>query len=426
MKEDGKKYVVHGMRAECTEGSMKNYIITDVGHGVVYQGQPLLNANDHTPQVNLTHFGDCHSKLIYEEAKKAADEKYKADADDGFFAKAGKFLAKTVTKAVLTAKEYFGANKCELDTPLPWMFVNKEHMIDGAPALTIESQCACRYGGIIKIVLEEDENVSLPEDEEFEEIKQELLDTIKNEPWNLSKISQLCIELWGTETGNQIEKDIFSSLQGIISPILAFEYIEEEDYYVTNETYGIQRRFGFADIYDDMGYLLGMDLDTEILVFTPEGSEKEYRLQFWKGAYGSGGAYGSEIGLYARDKVSAEKNPYIEGSKESKFTFYSCVSGDDEIRTKQIIKDAKTEDILLVNDTANYAKEDDHFWNLAIRTDPGYTSDDLVIIDTLYIEDDNMRDAIIREINKNDNLILDKENTKEGKIVVQYGRFKKE
>lgn len=33
---------------------------------------------------------------------------------------------------------------------------------------------------------------------------------------------------------------------------------------------------------------------------------------------------------------------------------------------------------------------------------------------------------IIREINKNDNLILDKENTKEGKIVVQYGRFKKE
>lgn len=165
MKDDGKKYVVYGMKAKCSEGSMENYISTDVGHGVLYQGQPLLNANDHTPQVNLTHFGDCHSKKIYEEAKKQADEKYKADADDGFFEKAGKLLAKTVTKAAISVKENFGANKCELDTPLPWMFVNKEHMIDGAPALTVESQCACRYGGIITIVPEPEEEVTIETEE---------------------------------------------------------------------------------------------------------------------------------------------------------------------------------------------------------------------------------------------------------------------
>ena len=165
MKDDGKKYVVYGMKAKCSEGSMENYISTDVGHGVLYQGQPLLNANDHTPQVNLTHFGDCHSKKIYEEAKKQADEKYKADADDGFFEKAGKLLAKTVTKAAISMKENFCANKCELDTPLPWMFVNKEHMIDGAPALTVESQCACRYGGIITIVPEPEEEVTIETEE---------------------------------------------------------------------------------------------------------------------------------------------------------------------------------------------------------------------------------------------------------------------
>ncbi len=165
MKDDGKKYVVYGMKAKCSEGSMENYISTDVGHGVLYQGQPLLNANDHTPQVNLTHFGDCHSKKIYEEAKKQADEKYKEDADDGFFEKAGKLLAKTVTKAAISVKENFCANKCELDTPLPWMFVNKEHMIDGAPALTVESQCACRYGGIITIVPEPEEEVTIETEE---------------------------------------------------------------------------------------------------------------------------------------------------------------------------------------------------------------------------------------------------------------------
>lgn len=152
MAEEKKDYVVYGMRAKCSEGSMENYISTDVGHGVTYQGQPLLNANDHTKQINLTHFGDCYSKKIYEDAKKQADEKYKADADDGFFAKAGKWLAKTATKAVLTVKEHLGFHKCELDTPLPWIFCNDEHMIDGAPALTMESQCPCRFGGVITIV----------------------------------------------------------------------------------------------------------------------------------------------------------------------------------------------------------------------------------------------------------------------------------
>jgi len=152
MAEESKDYVVYGMRAKCSEGTMENYISTDVGHGVVYQGQPLLNANDHTKQINLTHFGDCNSKKIYEDAKKQIDEKYKADANDGFFSKAFKWYAKTAAKIAITAKEYLTFHKCELDTPLPWMFCNEEHMIDGAPALTMESQCPCRFGGVITIV----------------------------------------------------------------------------------------------------------------------------------------------------------------------------------------------------------------------------------------------------------------------------------
>jgi len=152
MADEGKKYVLHGMYAECSMGTMKNYLNTDVGHGIVYQGQPLLNANDHTPQINLTHFGDCKSRLIFEEAKKQADEKYKSEVGDNFFQRAGKAIARRATKASLTLQEYLGTNKCQLDTPLPWRFCNDEHMIDGAPALTIDSVCPCRYGGIIKIV----------------------------------------------------------------------------------------------------------------------------------------------------------------------------------------------------------------------------------------------------------------------------------
>jgi hypothetical protein len=150
--EEKKIYIVSGMMAKCSEGSMENYLSTDTGHGIVYQGQPVLNANDHVKGVNLTHFGDCHSKAIYEQAKKDADEKYKAEEGDGFFTKLEKWRLKTVTKLAISFKEHLSFNKCELDTPLPWIFVSKDHMIDGAPALTIDSQCTCRYGGTISIV----------------------------------------------------------------------------------------------------------------------------------------------------------------------------------------------------------------------------------------------------------------------------------
>lgn len=162
MSEEGRDYVVYGMRARCSEGTMDNYISTDTGHGVVYQGCPLLNANDHTVQVNLTHFGDCNSKKIYEDAKKQVDEKYASEAGEGFFTKAAKWAVRTVMKVNISVKEHFFFHKCELDTPLPWIFVNEEHMIDGAPALTIDSRCACRFGGIITIVPPE------PETEEVE------------------------------------------------------------------------------------------------------------------------------------------------------------------------------------------------------------------------------------------------------------------
>lgn len=179
MEGEKKKYVVYGMRAKCSQGTMENYISTDVGHGVVYQGQPLLNANDHVKGVNLTHFGDCNSKKVYEEAKKEIDEKLKAKEGDGFLAKAGKWIAKEAMKASITMEEYLTFNKCELNTPTPWIFINEEHMIDGAPALTIESRCACMLGGIITIAVEEneEENVELEQvDDKVAEYEEMLME----------------------------------------------------------------------------------------------------------------------------------------------------------------------------------------------------------------------------------------------------------
>lgn len=171
-----KIYVVRSMKAKCSEGTMENYLNVVHGHGVLYQGEPLLNANDHYKGDNLTHFGDCNSKKIFEDAKKQADEKYKAEEGDGFFTRLGKGIAKGITKAAITVKSLM-FNKCELETPNPWIFTNEEYIVDGAPALTMESQCACLYGGIISIVeqLEEVPVEELPEQEEPESTLPDLL-----------------------------------------------------------------------------------------------------------------------------------------------------------------------------------------------------------------------------------------------------------
>ncbi len=440
--EEGKKYVVYGMRLKCDQGTMENYLSTDVGHGVVYQGQPVMNANDHEQGIHLTHFGDCNSKKVFEEAKKEADEKYKAEEGDGFFTKAGKWLAKNATKAAVNIKANLMSNKCEMVTPLPWLFTSEDHTIDGAPALLMESLCPCALGGVISIVPVVEEVVEEEEiDEEavqltgklFSMISQMLSSPESAKSYYKSMVLDLCIQLWGTEMGNRIEKEIFNMVQPFVSPNFAFEYVERPenvidedleywDYYRTNETYGFQRAFGFMDFYDKLAPYGGMELETEILVFTPEGSDKEYRLQFWKGAYGWGGAFGGEIGLYQRSAEEAEKSPYRNDNIYKETILYECVSGEDEISTKQEIY-SKTGDLLIYNNTEDYAEDGKHYWNLAIKTDSGYQAQDLVIKNTLIIEDENMREALIKEIEKNNTLQLIEVKGKE--VVIQYGEFKK-
>lgn len=171
-----KAYIVRAMKAKCDCGTMENYLNVVNGHGVYYKGEPLLNANDHYKDENLSHFGDCNSKKVYEDAKKQADEKYKAEEGDGFFESVGKGIGKFFTKAAITAKSLM-FNKCDLQTPTPWIFTNEEHVIDGAPALTIESKCACLYGGVITIVMEVEEapEKSVEEEQIDEQQKQEFL-----------------------------------------------------------------------------------------------------------------------------------------------------------------------------------------------------------------------------------------------------------
>ena len=185
-------------------------------------------------------------------------------------------------------------------------------------------------------------------------------------------------------SNNDVEERLFSSFEDIISRYLAFEYNAEEDYYYTNENYGIQRISGFHDSIDWFDGLLGMDLDTKIIEY--EVGNVNYRLQLWKGSYGYGNAYGSEINLY-----------YNTDDDE---TWYAPVEGEQEIRTEQNLYLKGTNELLIHNDVATYTDDGKHFWNLAIRTDAGYTKEDLWQESILYIEDKAHKDALVEKLNK--------------------------
>ena len=276
---ESKKYVVYGMMAKCSEGTMENYISTDTGHGVVYQGQPVLNANDHQKGVNLTHFGDCNSKKIYEEAKKEIDEKYKAEEGDGFFTKLGKGIVKAHMKTTVFVQEHLMFHKCELDTPLPWIFTSKDHMIDGAPALTMESQCACRYGGIITIVQEE-------EGDNFENDKEPEAITENSELLTLAGVGlSASLNKSGEEILDamlRVNEKVKTSMQKMREMKYINKYVNPETLVLINERWTgetLTEKYGdtfFSDLRESM-YKAGIIDERSILMFLSSiGVESEY------------------------------------------------------------------------------------------------------------------------------------------------------
>lgn len=112
----GQIYITRLMMAKCCYGlePMPLMIIKD--HGVFYHNTqlPLLNANDHIPNVNILSYSAC----------------------------LGKGQPGTHTP-------------CNPDTAgQAWQKVNERYIIDGAPALMEESTLACKAGGgIIRIDL---------------------------------------------------------------------------------------------------------------------------------------------------------------------------------------------------------------------------------------------------------------------------------
>ncbi|HZW18987.1 MAG TPA: DUF4474 domain-containing protein, partial [Luteimonas sp.] len=150
----------------------------------------------------------------------------------------------------------------------------------------------------------------------------------------------------------------------------------------------LQSYFGFHDAYDSVGKLLGMDLDDQVVEFEVDGTE--YRLELWQGSYGSGGAFGGEIGFYTRH--TGERGP-LGDLLERIPGYYSSAAGDDQIEMSQTIYNTKTGEEYFTNEGLG-ADDGEHYWNLAIRTDPGVNHEDIGQRGELVLKDPEVAQAM--------------------------------
>lgn len=174
---------------------------------------------------------------------------------------------------------------------------------------------------------------------------------------------------------------------GAVGRAFGFEYVSAGDFYTTNES-SLQSYFGFHDAYDSVGKALGMDLDDQVVAFEVDGVE--YRLELWQGSYGNGGAFGGEIGLYTRH--TGERGP-LGDLLEQIPGYYSSAAGDDQIQMSQTIYNTRTGEEYFTNDGQG-ADDGQHYWNLAIRTDPGVNHEDIGQRGTLVMNDPAVAQAL--------------------------------
>ena len=170
MATQKKQYVYRLMKAQCSCGAKEfsfkeglhdfsQYLNLPKDHGVVFNDieHPLMNANDHVANEHIYSFGRCTSL------------QNPGDWTLGMLLGGGIPFLGLLAGALF--KSFIGC-KCEPMTLVPWINIDEDYFIEGAPALTIESVLPCYYGGMITIVAElEGEKTDSEEEDEGPEEK---------------------------------------------------------------------------------------------------------------------------------------------------------------------------------------------------------------------------------------------------------------
>lgn len=89
-----------------------------------------------------------------------------------------------------------------------------------------------------------------------------------------------------------------TSILNDVADGLGYVYDASQDIFSTRLD-AIQKRFGYATLYDKSAPYFNMIFDTEVFYFNYDG--KTWRIQLWKGQYGINA--GCELGIYYTDEI---------------------------------------------------------------------------------------------------------------------------
>lgn len=141
--QDKKRYITRLMGMRCDLGSMANKLNLPLDHGIIFNDMayPLMSANDYISDKNIVHSGRCTSNMNPENTMS---------------------LESLLIPGSKWIKKLIGCDGCKCSPKVikPWTIINEKHRIDGAPALMMESQALCYYGGTIRITLELEEKAA--------------------------------------------------------------------------------------------------------------------------------------------------------------------------------------------------------------------------------------------------------------------------
>lgn len=135
-----------------------------------------------------------------------------------------------------------------------------------------------------------------------------------------------------------------------------------------------------------------MDLDDKKFEFSANGTE--YRVEIWKGGYGDGGAFGGEIGIYTR---GTGERGLLGNLLETIPGYYSAAGDKNQVKMTNEIYNKDDGKPYFRNDGAG-ADDGKHYWNLAIRTDPGVRHEDIGQRGTIEMNDPVAAQALADEM----------------------------
>lgn len=202
------------------------------------------------------------------------------------------------------------------------------------------------------------------------------------------------------------EKQINTLLKPIFSGIFGFKYDPIKDVYYTKEN-ALQKHFGFGDLFDEFGPMLGMDLEEVPIVFQytdPETNKtKEWLIELWKGQYGGGVSVGGEIGLYNRP-VTKDMDPYIPGKGNYQVFFDSAIKNEKMHLAYTLCE--KDDSVIFKRDSFDYPKpvgepQGKDWWLLGIKLGKYAEKQDLVMKAKIKLLSRNMAKIFVKTIEQN-------------------------